>query len=82
MARRRAAGHLGPDMKASLQNKPRASAAEKEPSPEPCTQPGHCPPDGAPVQPHHAIPPRQTRRIPPEAERRAFEDAVNGWWWL
>jgi len=31
---------------------------------------------------HQAMPQRLPRRIPPEAERRAFEDAVNGWWWL
>ena len=46
-----------------------------------CTEPGHCPPE-QPTKPHQAKPPRLTRLIPPEAERRAFEDAVNGWWWL
>jgi len=29
-----------------------------------------------------AMPPRLQRRVAPEAERRAFEDAVSGWWWL
>jgi hypothetical protein len=40
------------------------------------------PPSAPPVKMHQAMPPRLKRDGPPEAERRAFEDAVNGWWWL
>lgn len=40
------------------------------------------PPADPPEVMHRAEIPRLQRRIPPEAERRAFEDAVNGWWWL
>jgi len=40
------------------------------------------PPADPPKVEHRAGIPRLTRRVPPEAERRAFEDAINGWWWL
>ncbi|MFM8718741.1 MAG: hypothetical protein ACKOFH_04275, partial [Chthoniobacterales bacterium] len=62
--------------------KPGRKTAKQSPASEPCHEPGHCPPDDPPEKMVSVMPPRVKRRIPPEAERRAFEDAVNGWWWL
>jgi len=78
-------------MKTSSQRSTRTASrftkADK-PAVEPCTSPGHCPPDD-PVTPKQVMPMRVTHALPssqrsgpPETDRRAFEDAVNGWWWL
>ena len=78
-------------MKTSSQRPARTalrSAKTDKSAVEPCTSPGHCPPDD-PVAPKQVMPMRVARALPssqrsgpPETERRAFEDAVNGWWWL
>jgi hypothetical protein len=81
MAGRRGVAYFEIAMKTSSLGKGGPQATKNEGDASPCTEPGHCPPE-TPTQSHQAISPRWQRRIPPEAELRAFEDAVNGWWWL
>ena len=68
-------------MKTSSRKQLRPHYAETPSETARCTEPGHCPPEPA-TQMRQAMPPRLQRRVAPEAERRAFEDAVSGWWWL
>lgn len=89
MAKRVRAPQLGGVKKISSQ-RPSVSGrrTKKSSAAPPCDAPGHCPPVPAAAM-KEAMPPRVShglpsakRPVPPAAERRAFEDAVNGWWWL
>jgi hypothetical protein len=66
----------------------RGETKEAPANKEACSSPGHCPGDDHGSTEEVVLPPSMRslpsfrRAAPPEAERRAFEQAVSGWWWL
>jgi len=68
-------------MKISARKQLRPHHAKQPSYTAPCNESDHCPHE-PPAHRRQALPARLQRRVPPEAERRAFEDAVSGWWWM